>query len=138
MRQSIAEALSLGEQTGVDEGADDRRQDASRPATPGRRASGRRRVLLSALIVDLAREAVVACRVENVSDQGARLKLAERSFLPATFWLIAVKAGVAFPTKTVWRDDDRLGVEVTGESVDLQEANGASERRLAAIWKSRR
>jgi hypothetical protein len=138
VRQTIAEALSLDEQTPADDGSDERRKDGSRPSTPGRRASRRRRVLLSALIVDLTKDSILACRVENVSAQGACLKLTERRFLPPTYWLIAVKAGVAFPAKTIWREDDRLGVEVVGESVDLQNASGASERRLLAIWKTRR
>jgi hypothetical protein len=138
MRQTIAEALSLDDQTLVDDGSDDRRKDASRSDTPGRRTSRRRRVLLSALVVDLSKDSILACRVENVSAQGACLKLTERRFLPPTYWLIAVKAGVAFPAKTIWREDDRLGVEVTGESVDLQNASGASEKRLQAIWKTRR
>jgi hypothetical protein len=138
VRQTIAEALSLDEQALADDQSDDRRKDGSRSPTPGRRASRRRRVLLSALIVDLTKESVLACRVENVSAQGACLKLTERRFLPATYWLIAVKAGVAFPAKTIWREDDRLGIEVTGDAVDLQDATGASERRLQAIWKTRR
>jgi hypothetical protein len=138
MRLTIAEALRLDRQPLVDDGIDERRKDvSSRPPSEGRRSSPRRRVLLSAIIVDLEADAVVACRVDNVSDNGARLKLAERRFLPATFWLITLTSGLAFRAKTIWREDDRLGVEV-GEPVDLQDPASASERRLQKIWTLRR
>jgi hypothetical protein len=133
MHKTLAEALAPG--STVDD-TDDRRKDSSRPATPGRRTSPRRRVLLTALVVDLDTEAVVACRVENVSDNGARIKLAERRFLPPTFWLIAVTSGLAFPAKTVWREDDRLGIEA-GPSVDLRDPSNHEGRRLKQIWLSR-
>jgi hypothetical protein len=136
MSMTIAEALAAGATELVDDSDDDRRKDASRPPTLGRRVARRRRVLLSALVVDLDSEAIVSCRVENVSDNGARIKLAERRFLPPTFWLIAVTSGLAFPAKTVWREDDRLGIEA-GLSVDLSDPSNHQERRLQKIWMSR-
>ena len=135
MHKTIAEALAL-DAPAADE-TDDRRQDPSRPATLGRRASRRRRVLLSALVVDLDSELVVGCRVENVSDNGARIKLAERRFVPPTFWLVAVTAGLAYEATTVWREDDRLGVEVA-ESVDLNDPITREGRLLQKIWARRR
>jgi hypothetical protein len=134
MRKTLAEALPADPQASLD---DDRRKDPSRPPSLGRRASRRQSVLLSALIVDLERDAVVACRLENVSDGGARLKLAQRCFLPPTFWLVVVRSGLAYDSKQVWREDDRLGVEV-GEAVDLNGPTTSFERRLQKIWMSRR
>jgi hypothetical protein len=137
MSKIIAEALPLDPHAPLDDADDDRRKDPSRPPSLGRRASGRQRVLLSALIVDLDREAVVACRLENVSDGGARLKLAERRFLPPSFWLVVVRPGLAYDAKLVWREDDRLGVEI-GEAVDLNDPTTSFERRLQKIWMARR
>jgi hypothetical protein len=130
MRKTIADTLPLNEGAFDD---DDRRKDTSRSPTLGRRASRRQRVMLSALIVDISSDAVVSCRIENVSDQGARIKLAERRFLPATFWLIAVTSGIAYDAKTKWREDDRLGVEI-GEPIDLSDPTDSTGRRLHKIW----
>jgi hypothetical protein len=138
VHRSIAEAFALGASSPGGDDVEDRRKDASsRPPTLGRRASQRRRVLLSALIVDLTQEVIVSCRVENVSDNGARLKLAEPRFLPRAFWLIALTSGLAYSANVVWREEDRLGVEV-GEAVDLSDPIDAVGRRLEKIWKRRR
>lgn len=135
MHKTLAEALAPD--TAAFDDTDDRRKDASRPATLGRRTSRRRKVLLTALVVDLDSETIVACRVENVSDNGARIKLAERRFLPPTFWVIAVRAGLAYEATTKWREDDRLGIEV-GEAADLNDPLNRTERHLQKIWASRR
>ena len=94
-------------------------------------------MLLSALIVDPNSDLVIPCRAENVSDNGARIKLDEAQLLPSSFWLIAVTAGLAYRARTIWRQQDRLGVEV-GEPVHLEEATSIAERRLHKIWTIRR
>jgi hypothetical protein len=138
MHKTLAEALAISSGALLGDDVEDRRKDTtSRAATLGRRASARRRVLLTSLIVDLDSGLIAPCRVENVSGEGARIKLAERRFLPPAFWLIAVTAGLAYRATTVWRDDDRLGVEV-GPAADLNDPANAAERRLRQIWVSRR
>jgi len=138
MHKTIAEAFSLDAQPLEERDVEDRRKDVtSRPPTLGRRAAPRRRVLLSALVVDLGSDTVVSCRIENVSDSGARIRLAEPRYLPPTFWLIAVTSGLAYNATAIWREDERLGVEV-GPSVDLADPNSKSERQLHNIWKARR
>lgn len=71
----------------------------------GRRTMPRRRVLLRALIVDLAKELIISCRVGNVSNSGARIKLAEPRFLPPEFWSIAITSGAAYSAKLIWREN---------------------------------
>src|SRR5579871_6787164 len=142
MRHTIAESLLSDAQPFIDDGSEDRRKSGlngrpPRELTEGRRGSRRWRVLLSALIVDPAEELVIPCRAENVSDSGARIKLSEVRSLPATFWLIAVTAGLAYQAKVVWRQQERLGVEV-GEPVCLKEAVSAVERRLYKIRTAHR
>ena len=137
MPKTIAEAFSLEADTLAEHDVEDRRKDvSSRPPTLGRRAAPRRRVLLTALVVDLVSDTVISCRIENVSDTGARIRLAEPRFLPPTFWLIAMTSGLAYSATTKWRQDERLGVEV-GPSVDLADASGKADRQLQAIWKAR-
>ena len=142
MRQTIAEALLSDARPFIDDGSEDRRKAGlngrpPRELTEGRRGSRRWRVLLSALIVDPACQVTIPCRAENVSDSGARVRLSEVRSLPPRFWLIAVTAGLAYQAKVVWRQQERLGVEV-GEPVRLKEAVSAVERRLYKIWTTHR
>jgi hypothetical protein len=143
LRRAIEPALRLPEAPDViEDGEEDRRkgQAAGYPArapTMGRRKSRRQRVLLAALIVEFDSDSVVRCRVDNVSDSGARIRLPEPRFLPASFWLIAVTAGLAYRAKTIWRDGDRLGVSVE-EPLDLNDPVSLVERRLRTFWMSAR
>ena len=105
----------------------------SRDANDGRRSMARRRVLLGAIIVDLEADAFVRCRLENVSDGGACLKLSERRFLPPTFWLVPTTSGLAYKARIAWRCDNRLGVSL-GEPGDLNDPATLVERRLRRIW----
>jgi PilZ domain len=122
---------------------DDERRKAQAPGfpyrapTPGRRASRRQRVLLSALIVDVDAETTIRCRVENVSDQGARIRLADPRFLPPSFWLVAVTAGLAYWATTVWREDDRLGVTVE-DPFDLKDPASLMGHKLRPYWLNAR
>ena len=143
MRRAIEPALRLPEAPDViEDGEEDRRKGQApgyppRAPTVGRRKSRRQRVLLAALIVELESDNVIRCRVDNVSESGARIRLPEPRFLPASFWLIAVTAGLAYRAKTTWRDGDRLGVSVE-EPLDLNNALSLVERRLRTFWMSAR
>ncbi|MFI4974552.1 MAG: hypothetical protein ACHP84_08440 [Caulobacterales bacterium] len=99
------------------------------------RTSARRRVLLSALIVNKDFKAMVRCRVDDVSDRGARLKVPDCFVLPPNFWLIAVSAGLAYEAKTIWRRFPSVGVSV-GEPIDLDEPLTRAGRRLRTFWVS--
>jgi hypothetical protein len=139
LRRAIEPALRLPEGPDVIEDAEeDRRKGQAagypyRAPTMGRRKSRRQRVLLAALIVEFETDSVVRCRVDNVSETGARVRLLEQRFLPAAFWLIAVTAGLAYRAKTIWRDGDRLGVSVE-EPLDLNDPVSLVERRLRTFW----
>lgn len=140
MRHTIANAFATVAPAAQD--SDDDRRQIDAPGFPprlpsaGRRESSRSRVLLSALIVDLDQKLVLPCRIENVSDGGARLKLSERRLVPPKFWVIALTSGLAYRANLVWREDDRLGVTASGEPARLNDAESLSERRLQKIWLS--
>jgi hypothetical protein len=139
MRETIGAAAFLANSSDeVDEGGDERRKtvEAGFPARPdglGRRTSWRQRVLLSALIFDRNTGSVHQCGLDNVSEGGARIRLADRSVLPPKFWIIACKTGLAYWAEMVWRQDDRLGVSAV-EPIDLSDASSLVERRLKAVW----
>lgn len=101
--------------------------------TSDNRAAPRRRALLSALIVDSELNGVVACRVDNVSESGARLTAPGALLLPPTFWLIAQKAAVAYEAKTVWRRFPAVGVSL-GPPLDLRSPTSDTARRLRRFW----
>ena len=106
------------------------------PANPfpaDRRTAPRRRVLLSALIVDSELNGVVACRVDNVSEGGARLSAPGSLLLPPTFWLIAQKAALAYEAKTLWRRFPAAGVSL-GPPIDLMSPTNDTQRRLRKFW----
>jgi hypothetical protein len=145
LRRSIEPALRLPEAPDVVESVEaieaieeDRRRGQApgypyRAPTMGRRKSRRQRVLLAALIVEFESDNIIRCRVDNVSENGGRIRLSEPRFLPASFWLIAVTAGLAYRAKTVWRNGDRLGVSVE-EPLDLNDPVSLVERRLRTFW----
>ena len=145
LRRALEPALRLPEAPDILEAAEaveaveeDRRKGQApgypyRAPTMGRRKSRRQRVLLTALIIDVDAETIIRCRVENVSETGARLRLPDPQFLPASFWLVAVTAGLAYRATTVWRDGLRLGVSVD-EPLDLNDPVSLLERRLRTFW----
>jgi hypothetical protein len=139
LRRAIEPSLRLPEGPDIIEGVEEDRRKGTAPGFPeraptlGRRTSPRQRVMLTALIVDIEAETVVRCRVENVSESGARLRLPEPRFLPPSFWLIAVTAGLAYRASTVWRDGVVLGISVADE-LDLNRAMGQIDQRLRSYW----
>ena len=102
------------------------------PADDKRRAP-RRRVLLSAVIVDHDFSTTFRCQVRDVSDQGARLNIPDAFLVPAGFWLIALSAGLAFEARLAWRRFPSLGVSL-GEPIDLNDPPTAVGRKLRSVW----
>jgi len=101
--------------------------------TGDQRASARRRVLLSALVVRRDYGGMFRCGVHDVSNQGARLKIPTGLLLPSEFWLIATSAGLAYEAQTVWRIYPSVGVRV-GEPIDLHEPVTRVARKLRTLW----
>ncbi len=99
------------------------------------RASPRRRVLLSALVIKPDFGGMFRCAVHDVSDHGARLKIPAGLLLPSDFWLVATSAGLAYEARTIWRRYPSVGVSV-GEPVDLHDPTTRAGRRLRALWMS--
>lgn len=106
-----------------------------RAAVDEKRRSPRRRVLLSALVVNPQFNAIFRCRVRDVSEHGARLDIPKSCHLPAEFWLIAISSGLAYEAKAAWRRYPDVGVSV-GEPINLDETTSRIGRRLRGVWLS--
>jgi hypothetical protein len=133
IRVSFGDGAARGGEPGPFQPAEDRRT-ADRGA-PDQRASPRRRVLLSALVVKPDFTGLFRCGVHDVSDNGARLKIPTGILVPADFWLIATSAGLAYEARTIWRGYPNVGVSV-GEPIDLQDPVTRDARKLRSLWMS--
>jgi hypothetical protein len=98
-----------------------------------KRTAPRRRVLLSAMIVNHEFNTIFRCQVRDVSDQGARLNIPDCFLVPEGFWLIALSSGLAYEAKLAWRHYPNLGVSL-GEPIDLDEPTSRVGRKLRGIW----
>jgi hypothetical protein len=102
-----------------------------------KRSAPRRRVLLSAIVVNREFNSIFPCQVRDVSETGARLAIPDAFLVPAGFWLIAVSSCLAYDAKLVWRRYPHAGISL-GEPIDLDEPNTRLATRLRRIWVSAR
>jgi hypothetical protein len=100
-----------------------------------KRIAPRRRVLLSALIVNHDFDTIYRCQVRDVSEQGARLNIPDCFLVPAGFWLIALSSCVGYEAKLAWRRFPSLGVSL-GDPIDLNEATTRIGIKLRGVWLS--
>jgi hypothetical protein len=106
-------------------------------AAGDKRSAPRRRVLLSAIVVNREFNSIFPCQVRDVSETGARLAIPDAFLVPAGFWLIAVSTCRAYDAKLVWRRYPHAGIAL-GEPIDLDEPNTRLANRLRKIWVSAR
>jgi two-component system cell cycle response regulator len=79
------------------------------------RRSVRRRTLKNGKIVLPGSWGEYDCIIKDVSDSGARVRLAgEKAILPNEFDLIFVTEGLVYPVHLRWRRDQDCGVEFSG------------------------
>jgi hypothetical protein len=79
-----------------------------------RRAS-RHRVLKEGKIVMLNNWSVVDCCVRDLSETGARIRCKDQSAVPTDFKLLLLAENRIRDARVVWRKDDQLGLQFTGE-----------------------
>jgi hypothetical protein len=80
-----------------------------------RRNVRRTKVLRSAKIIVPRRSPVLHCTVQNLTDVGACLKVANTFGVPETFDLTFEHGRTRRACRVVWRTDDKLGVAFAGE-----------------------
>jgi len=91
----------------MDDEAEDNNKD--------RRGVTRTKVLRSAKIIVPRRSPVIHCTVQNLTDGGACLKVANTFGVPATFDLTFEHGRTRRACRVVWRTHDQLGVAFAGE-----------------------
>jgi len=75
-----------------------------------KRKTTRRRILKGGLIVFNARRSTLSCTVRDVSDTGARLRVAKDAAVPNCFDLLIETDGFEAPCTVAWRRGDEIGV----------------------------
>ncbi|HXQ82740.1 MAG TPA: PilZ domain-containing protein [Xanthobacteraceae bacterium] len=80
-----------------------------------RRYVQRTKVLRGAKIIVPRHSPVIHCTVQNITDGGACLKVANTYGLPQTFELTFESGRTRRACRVVWRTHDQLGVSFLGE-----------------------
>jgi hypothetical protein len=83
-----------------------------------RRNVKRTRVLRSAKIIVPRRSPVIHCTVQNITDGGACLKVANTYGVPQTFDLTFEHGRTRRACRVVWRTNNELGVAFAGAEVE--------------------
>jgi hypothetical protein len=100
------------------------RRDAD-GAMEDRRKVQRTRVLRSAKIIVPRRSPVIHCTVQNITDTGACLKLANTWGLPDTFDLTFEHGRTRRACRVIWRTHDKLGISFEGDAKQAEEKQAA-------------
>jgi len=79
------------------------------PKPAKRRGNVRRKLREDATIYDGS--AYISCRVEDISADGARLRLSKDAVIPPIFLLMIPSTKFKRSCSVAWRDRDRIGVQ---------------------------
>jgi hypothetical protein len=75
-----------------------------------KRRAPRKRVLKGAMIAFNNRSSTLSCTVRDISDTGARLRVAKDQAVPARFDLLIEVDGLEAPCTVAWRRGEDIGV----------------------------
>lgn len=75
-----------------------------------KRVAPRKRVLKGARIAFNERSSTLSCTVRDISDTGARLRVAQGQAVPSQFDLIIDADGFEAPCSVAWRRGEEVGV----------------------------
>ena len=73
---------------------------------------------------------VIDCTIRDMSDNGARLLIANSVGVPETFHLFEKSSGMVYPTTVVWRQPSAIGVKFDGPPTSIHDA---ANRRYARL-----
>lgn len=84
--------------------------DASEAAATSNRRNARRRMLKRGIIAYSGRHLTVECAVRDLSEEGAKLTVADHRQVPDSFELLIELDGFEADCEVVWRRADMLGI----------------------------
>lgn len=90
----------------------------------------RRRVLKEGKIVYADGLRVFDCTIRDISDNGARLLIANTLGLPDKFHLFEKSSGLLYPASIVWRQANAIGVEFDGPATSIHDPANKRFARL--------
>jgi len=100
------------------------------------RAHQRARTLLAGLVCYRDYSISFDCTIRDLSEVGARLRIASSSALPSQFYLISIKAGLAYDAEIAWIQNRDIGVSWK-EKISLA-APDPRFHELRRLWMARR
>ena len=95
-----------------------------------RRKVPRRRVLKEGMIVYADGLRVFDCTIRDISENGARLLIANTVGLPDKFQLFEKSSGLLYPTTIVWRQANAIGVQFDGPATSIHDPANKRYSRL--------
>lgn len=107
---------------------------ADRPAVDrnaNRRYRGRRRSILAGLLI-LDDNRSCACRIVDISETGARVRLPTMMPLPDRMWLLNTSDRMAYEVALAWRTDAEAGLNFLSKR-DLKDPSTDRDRALNAL-----
>ena len=95
-----------------------------------KRKTPRRRVLKEGKIIFADGMRVIDCTIRDMSDQGARLLIANSVGVPETFHLFEKSSGMIYPATVIWRQPSSIGVKFDGAPTSVHDS---ANRRFARL-----
>jgi hypothetical protein len=95
-----------------------------------RRKIQRRRVLKEGKIVYADGLRVFDCTIRDMSENGARLLVANTIGLPNTFQLYEKSSGTLYPCSIAWRQSNAVGVHFEGPATSIHDPANKRYARL--------
>lgn len=98
-----------------------------------KRRAPRQRVLLAGRLVYGEADLTLECAIRDLSENGARIRLASPVALPARVRLVEVRAGVAYDCEVSWRRVPEFGLRFLGRH-DLKKTTDPELLLLKRVW----
>ena len=73
---------------------------------------------------------VIDCTIRDMSEEGARLLIANTIGIPDTFQLYEKTSGMLYPASVVWRQSNAVGVKFGGPPTSIHDTANKRYARL--------
>jgi hypothetical protein len=107
------------------------------PPIVNRRQSNRQRVLLGGLIVTRDGTRTWDCSIKDLSETGAKIRLAEGQVIPEHCIFVNLKDGIAYQVAITWHRPPMVGLKFL-ETHHLQTLTDPKLQFARRLWQERR